>query len=115
MAATHAVTSVVEQGRRRPRRRPTRGHDGIGTQVIRVERIEVSDSAQAISATSTHSITRSEVNSMTDEEWDEIFEQTFRKFVADGLIYDTGERGWCEQTKSYKILWAFAPPKSERH
>lgn len=50
----------------------------------------------------------------TEEQWDEIFERAFRKLVADGLIYDTGQREWSERTKSYQVLWAFVPPKHQQ-
>jgi hypothetical protein len=112
MAATHARALLSRAG-------GAYGDDRHAAMMASVPRLFGSNGSKFLTVHNRyrqHQLTaRSEVNSMTDEEWDEIFEQTFRKFVADGLIYDTGERGWCEQTKSYKILWAFVPPKSERH
>jgi hypothetical protein len=33
------------------------------------------------------------------------------ELAAEGLIYDTGERRWTEETQSYRIVWAAVPGK----
>jgi hypothetical protein len=45
---------------------------------------------------------------------DEI-ETAIQELVADGKVYDTGERRWSEQTQSYEVVWALVPPKHKQH
>jgi hypothetical protein len=67
-------------------------------------------------ATSTHSITRSEMaESPTDEQNYKMIEEAILSLAAEGLLYDTGERRWSNRTQSYQVVWAAVPRKGERH
>jgi hypothetical protein len=46
--------------------------------------------------------------------YDEI-EAALQELVAEGLVYDTGERRWSERTQSHQVVWAAVPPKHKRH
>ena len=42
---------------------------------------------------------------VTEEEAYEAIEEAFREMEREGLIYDTGERRWSNQTQRYEIVW----------
>jgi hypothetical protein len=46
---------------------------------------------------------------------DEMIEDAIQRLVADGLVYDTGERRWSERTQSHQVVWAAVPPKHKQH
>jgi len=46
--------------------------------------------------------------------YDEI-EVALQQLVAQGLVYDTGERRWSERTQSQQVVWAAVPPKHKQH
>ena len=48
-------------------------------------------------------------NDPTDEEKYEMTEAAFRRLEAEGRIYDTGERGWSERTRTHQVVWAAVP------
>jgi hypothetical protein len=41
----------------------------------------------------------------------EMFRKAIYELAAEGLIYDTGQRRWSEQTQSCEIVWAAVPGK----
>jgi hypothetical protein len=49
------------------------------------------------------------------DECDEIIEAALQELVAEGRVYDTGERRWSERTQIYQTVWGLVPPKHKQH
>jgi len=54
-------------------------------------------------------------NRLDEDEYYEMIEQAIQELVAEGRVYDTGERRWSERTQSYQVVWAAIPPKHQQH
>jgi hypothetical protein len=54
-------------------------------------------------------------NRLDEDEYYEVIEQAIQELVAEGRVYDTGERRWSERTQSYQVVWAAIPPKHQQH
>ena len=50
----------------------------------------------------------------TDERLHAEVMEALLSLVAEGRIYDTGQRRWSERTRSYQVVWAAVPPKNEQ-
>jgi hypothetical protein len=58
---------------------------------------------------------RETANRRNEDEDYGMIEASIQSLVAEGLVYDTGERRWSERTQSHQVVWAAVPPKHKQH
>jgi hypothetical protein len=58
---------------------------------------------------------RETANRRDEDEYYEMIGACIQVLVAEGRLYDTGERRWSERTQSHQVVWGAVPPKHKQH